>query len=127
MSFPLTTRQGLIVVSAEVIGPTGGTIVELALDTGANQTVIAWTWLLGIGFDPSQAMGTTQIVSGTGQAIAPVLFTYRVTALGVDRVSFPVVAHNLPPGAGFDGLLGLDFFQGRTLTLDFRNVQITLT
>lgn len=44
----------------------------------------------------------------------------RFEALGESRESFPVVAHTLPPSATVDGLLGLDFFRGRRLLLDFR-------
>ena len=50
----------------------------------------------------------------------------KISALGQDRIDFPVLAHTLPPGAGVDGLLGLDFFRGQFLTLDFRTGQITL-
>jgi hypothetical protein len=33
----------------------------------------------------------------------------------------------LPPGAGVDGLLGLDFLRGQSLTIDFRSGEITLS
>jgi hypothetical protein len=35
--------------------------------------------------------------------------------------NFPVLGHTLPPSAGVDGLLGLDFLRGQSLTLDFRS------
>jgi hypothetical protein len=44
--------------------------------------------------------------------------------LGQIRILFPVVAHTLPPTTSVDGLLGLDFFRGLELTLDFRAGQI---
>jgi hypothetical protein len=39
----------------------------------------------------------------------------------------PILAHTLPADAGIDGVLGLDFFQGLILTIDFRAGQITVS
>ena len=46
--------------------------------------------------------------------------------LGQNRTGFPVIAHTLPDTTMVDGLLGLDFFQGHILTLDFQVGSITL-
>ena len=46
--------------------------------------------------------------------------------LGRDCADFPVLAHTLPPSAGVDGLLGLDFVRGGRLTVDFRAGHVTL-
>ena len=51
----------------------------------------------------------------------------KIVALGQERTHFPVLGHTLPPSAGIDGLLGLDFVRGQTLTVDFRTGTITLT
>jgi hypothetical protein len=40
-------------------------------------------------------------------------------ALGLRRRSLTVFAHTLPAASGIDGLLGLDFFQGTKLSIDF--------
>ena len=50
----------------------------------------------------------------------------RLSALGRHRLAFPVLAHSLPPVAGIDGLLGLDFLRGSVLTVDFQAATITL-
>jgi len=49
-----------------------------------------------------------------------------MVALGHERAGFPVLAHTLPPSAGVDGLLGLDFFHNLSLTIDFRGGQLTV-
>jgi len=36
MSFSFDPRQGLIVVPAELFGPAGNAVLQLALDTGAT-------------------------------------------------------------------------------------------
>jgi hypothetical protein len=48
----------------------------------------------------------------------------RIESLGQSRTNFPVLTHPLPPAAPVDGLLGLDFFRGTELVIDFRNGQI---
>jgi hypothetical protein len=50
----------------------------------------------------------------------------KIVALGHTRTEFPMLAHTLPPSAGVDGVLGLDFLRGQTLTIDFGNGQINL-
>jgi hypothetical protein len=50
----------------------------------------------------------------------------RLTALGRERLGFPVLGHTLPPSAGVDGLLGVDFFRGLVLTIDFGAGQVHL-
>ena len=86
MRIPFDSRQGLIVVRAELWGPTGS----------------------GIEF-------------------APRVMLEKLVALGRIRPGFPVLGHTLPPSAGVDGLLGLDFLRGQSLTVDFRVGQVTLT
>ena len=63
---------------------------------------------------------------GGGVESVPRLILTRLTALGQHRFGFPVLSHPLPPEAGVDGLLGLDFLRGQLLTLDFRGGLITL-
>jgi hypothetical protein len=51
----------------------------------------------------------------------------RLNALGKDRFNLLVTVHNLPHTVTVDGLLGLDFFRGQTLKIDFRTGLIDLT
>jgi hypothetical protein len=59
--------------------------------------------------------------------LIPLLPVSKLTALGQDRTAFPALARTLPPNAGIDGVLGLDFFRGQVLTFDFRGGTIPLT
>ena len=61
---------------------------------------------MSLPFDPQQGL----IIVRTGQ----------------ERVDFAVLGHTLPPSAGVDGLLGLDFLRGQSLTVDFRTGHVTL-
>jgi len=126
MSFPFNPHDRLIVVDAELEGPTGGGVLRLALDTGATSTVINEAALMAAGYDPTLAPGHVQVTTGSGVEYVPLVPVSRLKALGQERISFPVLCHTLPPSAGVDGVLGLDFFRGLTLTVDFRLGQITL-
>lgn len=126
MSLPFDSRQGLIIVRAELWGPTGSIVLRLALDTGATGTVVNIGMLVAIGYDPALAPDRIQITTGSGVEFVPRITLDKMMALEQERVDFPVLGHTLPPSAGIDGLLGLDFFRGQSLTLDFRTGQVTL-
>jgi predicted aspartyl protease len=118
--------QGLIVITAQIYGPAGHRRVRLALDTGAMTTMINTVILINLGYDPALSPDRLQMTTASGVEYVPRIAVDKINALGQERTGFPVVVHTLPPSASVDGLLGLDFFRGQQLTLDFRNGQITL-
>jgi predicted aspartyl protease len=116
----------LIIVRAEVWGPTGSAVLRLALDTGATVTVLSIAMLVAIGYDPALSPARVQVTTGSGVEYAPRVTLSRIVALGQERVDFPVLGHTLPPSAGVDGLIGLDFFRGQSLAIDFRMGRVTV-
>lgn len=126
MSFPFNPHQKLIIVQAELWGPSGNGLLRLALDTGATSTLVNQSRLMQLGYDPALAPDRFQITTASGIEFVPRIALSKITALGQERTNFPVLCHTLPPSAGIDGVLGLDFFRGQILTIDFRNGQITL-
>ena len=127
MSFPFDPQQGLITVRAELWGPTGSAVLRLAIDTGATGTVVNVGMLVAIGYDPALVPDRVQVTTGSGVEFAPRVVLDRIMALRQERTGFSVLGHTLPPSAGVDGLLGLDFFSGRCLTIDFHAGHVTLT
>ncbi|MBV9122454.1 MAG: hypothetical protein JO112_03700 [Planctomycetes bacterium] len=126
MSFPFNPYQGLVFVDAEVTGPSGIANLQLALDTGATSSCFNIAPLVGLGYDPALFPNRVQVTTGSGVIFVPRIPLIKITALGQDQKGFPVLAHTLPPSATMDGVLGLDFFRGRVLTLDFQSGQIIL-
>jgi hypothetical protein len=126
MSTPFDARQGLIVVNTRLWEPGGDTYARLALDTGATSTMVNTAKLVYIGYDPATAPDRVQMTTGSGIEFVPRLAIDRIEGLGQERTNFPIVAHTLPPSASVDGVIGLDFFRGHELVMDFRIGVITL-
>lgn len=82
MSFVFNPHHGLIVVGAELYGPSGSIVPRLGVE--------------------------------------------RLSSLGRHRADLAILAHTLPPSAGIDGLLGLDFLRGQQLSINFREGTVTL-
>jgi predicted aspartyl protease len=126
VSVPFDPQQRLIIVGAELSGPSGSAVLRLALDTGATRTVVNVAMLVAVGYDPALVPDRVQVTTGSGVEFVPRLPLDRLVALEQERIEFPVLCHTLPPSAGVDGLLGLDFLRGQSLTIDFRNGRMTL-
>ena len=126
MSFPFNPNQGLIIIRAEFFGPSGSVILRLALDTGATGTLVNVGMLVAIGYDPALTANRVQVTTGSGVEYTPLITVDKIIALGQERINFPVLCHTLPPSASVDGLLGLDFWRGQHLTIDFRSGQLKL-
>jgi len=126
MTVAFAPRRGLIIVQAEVEGPLRTGAMLLVLDTGATRSLIGERHLVAVGYDPAAASQRVPFTTGTGAAVAPRIPVSKFRALGQERMNFPVLCHTLPPNVAADGILGLDFFRGQCLTIDFRNGLITL-
>jgi hypothetical protein len=127
VSVAFNGQHGPVLVDAEVEGPAGTVRLRLTLDTGATRTLIHGGKLLAAGYDLAAAPARVQATTASGVTSLPRLAVQRLTALGQDRTQFLVLGHALRPSASSDGLLGVDFFRGCVLTLDFRSGLITLS
>lgn len=126
MTFPFDSKRGLIVVPAELWGPTGSVVVRLALDTGATSSLVNVGFLVAIGYDPALETERVQVTTGSGVEFAPRVIVSKLKVLGQERADFNILAHTLPPSTAVAGLLGLDFFRDRRLLIDFRTGEIDL-
>lgn len=120
MKIKFDAIQGLIVIPTRLYGSQGDTIVRLALDTGATGSMINWDVAVLLGYDPASVKERIQITTGSGVEFAPRIAIKKIEIMGRTLDNFPVLCHTLPPSATVDGLLGLDFFRGERLKLDFQ-------
>lgn len=124
MSVRFDPRAKLILVRAALSGPLGRMNVRLALDTGATRTTVDPSRLAAIGIEAESGATTQQVTTASGIETVASLSVPHIRSLGLERENLMVLAHRLPPGAAFDGMLGLDMFRGRRLTIDFRSGMI---
>jgi hypothetical protein len=126
VSVPFDPRAPAVLVEADVVGPVRTVRVTLALDTGASVTSVRPRFLVAAGYDPAASTRRGRMRSATGGGVAPLVEVAALVCLGRVRTDLPVLAHDPPPVVIADGLLGLDFFRGRVLTLDFARGRVTL-
>ena len=126
MTFAFDPIKGLILVEAEIAGPKTSVAVQLVLDTGATDSFLDESWLAIAGYTPADATNKFDVLTASGTITVLEVPHSSLTVLGQTRTNFPIQAHSFPPGTGHDGVLGLHFFRGQVLTLDFSKGEITL-
>ena len=119
-------RSGLIVIPAKVYGQEQDVVIRLALDTGATSSVVSTSIVVFLGYDPVSVPDRVEITTGSGVEYCASITLRRIEALDRALDEFSILCHTLPPSAGVDGLLGLDFFRGCYLGIDFRMGEIIL-
>jgi hypothetical protein len=125
-NFSLADQDSLIVVDCKVRHHN----FSLAVDTGASHSVIDLTALLLIGFTIKDVQRTVQLETGKGVVDAYVFKVAKFSALGKTVENIEICAYDFIGNAifsDFDGVLGLDFFRGSILNIDFKDYKITLT
>jgi hypothetical protein len=123
--FPFQLREGLIWI--EVRAPQSVQPLNFMLDTGAQVSVIHFGVAQHLGLKlggPVSVRGVKSNANGywTGQFCArlgDVMLPKDILAVDLDELSQAC-------GGGVDGLLGADFFKGRRVQIDFRNLKIRL-
>ena len=126
MVLPFDLNRDLIIVPVRVVGPAGEQILRFAVDTGATNSVLDLEYALRVGYHTSASDQQIDITTASGAEPVSSFVIDRFEALGQRRYNFPILCYVLPSRVDFDGLLGLDFFQGPKLTLDFRIGLVTL-
>lgn len=126
MTFRFDPARRLVLVEARIQGPTGESVLDLAVDTGASLTLISPASLALVGCEIDPRAPRLAIMTGSRSESVPRVVLPRLTALGRSLSNLSVLAHELPSAASVHGLLGLDFFAGCRLELDFRAGTIRL-
>lgn len=131
MKISFNGEYGLIYVTAKIYrrkknGDFKDLLLNLALDTGASATVISRKRLLAVGYDLENIEDEAFITTGSGLITIPKIRIEKLSALGKEKTDFLINAHDLPPTASVDGVLGLDFLRENVLTIDFMKGEIEL-
>ncbi len=108
------------------LGPWWERVLRCILDTGSTNTSISPVVLATLSYDLAVGSDLMEVTTASNVTFARGVVVDRIRALDNERVDFEVLGISLPPSANVDGLLGLDFFRGQSLLIDFRVGEITL-
>ena len=129
MTFPYKrdVGNGLIIVTIEIDGKYE---LNMVLDTGPTNTTIDSNALYLLGYDLKDNIGTVEIETANGIIETEVFELYKFSSLGISKYKFPIQVYDfLAHGvfSDYNGLLGLDFFDGVNFCIDTTNNTINLT
>jgi len=99
---------------------------DFAVDTGATITLVSDDAMKKMGYTKADSIKTTQTITASK---AETVYEYNlenIMAIGLVRRNLKVISRSLPIGLGIDGLLGLNFFKNKELTIDFKLSEIRL-
>jgi len=128
MTFPFQREpeNGLIIVSIEIDDKYE---LKMVLDTGATNTTIDSNALYLLGYDLKDSIGTVKIETANGVIETEVFEVSIFSSLGQTRDKFQIQVYDfLAHGifTDYNGLLGLDFFEGTKFCIDTKLNLITL-
>ena len=109
-------RKSLFALSPEILccqvilkAKLGYKILKLAVDTGANFTLIPARAALDLALKLIPASDEEAIVTANGVIYAPTAEVPLFGALGIELHGFKVLCYDLHSQSRVDGILGLDF------------------
>ena len=123
--FELEDDESLITVSCHL----GDDDYDLALDTGASNTVIDLNALFAAGYRIEDAIRIVEIETAGGVIEAYVFQILELKALGITRRHLEVSSYDFIDNNIFSeiqGVLGLDFFKGYKFCIDMTDFEITV-
>jgi predicted aspartyl protease len=103
--------------------------LKMVLDTGASHTTIDSNALYIADYDLKDAIGVVDIETANGVVETEVFELQKVNGLGITRKKYPVqvydfLAHGIL--SNYEGLLGMDFFEGTKFCIDTVRNQISI-
>jgi len=110
----------IIVKNARIFGPRGSNKADLLLDTGAAFTVISWSFMKSIGYDPAIASERQELVTANGIIEVPRLRVKSIIVGDVKANEVEVICHDIPEIAEIRGLLGLNFLMNFRTVIDYK-------
>jgi Aspartyl protease len=128
MNFPFERgpADGMILVAILLDGHTKMTVM---LDTGASVSTFDSTELIVSGYDLSKPIGIADVETAIGMLQVDVFELHEFTAFGITRKKhriqvYDFLAHGVL--SEYQGILGMDFFEGTKFCIDTVRNQITI-
>jgi len=119
-------KAALIVVPVTIKVGTEIRKYDFAVDTGATISLIDADVMTALGYKQQDSIRTTHTITASKTETVYEYELDNIMAIGLIRRNFKVISRELPMGLGIDGLLGLNFFKNKELTIDFKLSEIQL-
>ena len=119
-------ESSLIILSVEIDNKFE---LKMVLDTGATNTTIDSNTLYLLGYDLKDNIGIVEIETANGIIETEIFEVGSFSSLGEMKSKFQIQVYDfLAHGifSDYNGLLGLDFFEGTTFCIDTKLNTITL-
>ena len=126
-SFERMSEGGLIIVSVTLDNKSK---LRMILDTGCSTTTVDSNALYLSGYELKDAIEKVEIETANGIVESELYEIGRVHSLGIIRKDLKIQVYDfLAHGifSNYDGLLGLDFFEGKNLCIDTVSDEITIS
>ena len=119
-------KQPLVVVPVSVKVDGELRMFYFAVDTGATITLVSDDAMKRMGYTQANSVRTTHTLTASKPETVHEYSLDNIMAIGLIRRNFKVISRALPVGLGIDGLLGLNFFKHKELTIDFKLSEIRI-
>ena len=124
--FQREDEEGLMIVSVTLDNKYE---LKMALDTGATHTTIDSNALYLSGYSLRDNIGVVEIETANGVIETEVFEIHNFKALGISRPNFQIQVYDfLAHGifSDYNGLLGLDFLEGKDFCISMTNKTIEI-
>ena len=125
--FKREPENGLIIINVEIDNKYE---LKMIVDTGATNTTIDSNALYLLGHDLKDSIGTVEIETANGIIETEIFEINSFISLGLTKKKFQIQVYDfLAHGifSDYNGLLGLDFFEGMNFCINTREDTITLS
>lgn len=128
MTFPFKreVESGLIIVNIEIDAKYE---LKMVFDTGATNTTIDSNALYLLGYNLKDNIGMVEIETANGIIETEVFEVGSFSSLGLTKQKFQIQVYDfLAHGvfSDYNGLLGLDFFEGTKFCIDMKLNTVTI-
>lgn len=93
---------------------------RMVLDTGATYVMISWKMASALGLRPEISKARVKITTASGIEMVPQIVLSSVSVLKKRVKNVAAVVHDLPPGSGVDGLLGISYLKNFEVNINFK-------
>jgi len=119
-------KSSLVVIPVTVKVDSEFKEFKFAVDTGATITLVTDDAMKMMGYSKADCIRTTRTITASKSETVYEYSLDNIKAIGLIRRNLKVISRSLPIGLGIDGLLGLNFFKNKELTIDFKLSEIRI-